>query len=268
VPPLLVLIGVLIGAGFRRYARYRGAMIGGALTNSVFGLLRASILAATISSAGGSLIGYDTAQVVTYAWITQAVIAPVELFTWVDLAVRVRTGDIAVDLARPIDLQLMYGLADLGRAVAVLLPRTLPPLVVGALTFGLALPADPWSYLAGVLSLVLAVGISFCCRFLMNLTAFWLLDIRGMSTVYVTLSNVLSGLYAPVHWFPGWLAALAAATPFPSMVQTPCDLLTGRATGTAAAGLLAVQAGWLLVTLLAGRLVLARGTRTLVVQGG
>jgi ABC-2 type transport system permease protein len=55
--------------------------------------------------------------------------------------------------------------------------------------------------------------------------------------------------------FPGWLGTLAYATPFPAIVQTPIDLVTGQATG--AAGML-----------LAGRLVLARATHKLVVQGG
>ena len=89
------------GAGFRRHASYRGAIIGGALTNSVFGVLRASILSATIVTAGGELGGYAVAAGVTYAWVTQALIGPVQIFTWDDLALRVRTGDIAVDLARP-----------------------------------------------------------------------------------------------------------------------------------------------------------------------
>ena len=243
-------------------------MLGGALTNSVFGLLRASIVAATVGAAGGSLAGYDTRTVVTYAWVTQALIAPVELFTWNELALRVRTGDIAIDLARPVDLQLAWGATDLGRALAVLLPRALPTLAVGALSFGLVLPASAWAYPAGLVALVLAVAISFCGRFAVNLLAFWLVDIRGVNAFYVFTSNLLSGLYAPVHWFPGWLAALAAATPFPSLVQAPTDVLTGHVNGTEAARVIATQVFWLAVTLGLGRFLLHRATAKLVVQGG
>jgi len=259
---------VLLAAGFRRNVRYRGALIGGAVTNSAFGLLRASIVAAAITGAGGTLGGYQRAGGVTYAWITQALIAPTMLFGWNELALRVRTGDIAVDLARPVDLQWQYGAADLGRAAAVVLPRSLPTLLVGVVTVGLALPTSAWTYLAGLVSVLLAVGVSFAARFLMNLAAFWMLDIRGLMTLYVTISNLLCGLFVPVSWFPGWLAGIAHATPFPAMLQSPADVLTGRVTGLAVLSLLAVQACWLVGTIAAGRLVLALGTRTLVVQGG
>jgi ABC-2 type transport system permease protein len=262
------VVGVLVAAGFRRHAGYRAAAAAGALTNSVFGLLRASIVVAAVGAAGGTIAGYDRASAVTFAWITQALIAPVYVFTWTELADRVRTGDLAVDLARPVDLQLQYGAADLGRALSTLLPRSVPPLLVGALTFGLVLPRSPLTYLLGAVSLLTGVGISFACRFAVNLVAFWLLDIRGPNGLFIVTSNLLCGLYVPVPWFPGWLHALALATPFPSMVQTPADLLIGRVTGVPALLAVAVQLGWLAVTVLLGRAVLRRATRRLVVQGG
>lgn len=261
-------VWALVGAGFRRHASYRGAILAGALTNSVFGVLRASIVTAAIVSAGGELGGYAVTSGVTYAWITQALIAPLQIFTWDELALRVRTGDIAVDLARPVDLQLQYAAADVGRAAAITLPRALPPLAVGALMFGLALPRTPTAYLAGVTAAALGVAISFACRYLVNLWAIWLLDIRGMLTVYVTVSSVLCGLVIPVHWFPDWLATLAAATPFPSMLQAPADVLTGRVSGAAVPALLGTQLAWLTAMLAAGRLVQHLGARHLVVQGG
>jgi ABC-2 type transport system permease protein len=81
-------------------------------------------------------------------------------------------------------------------------------------------------------------------------------------------SNVLTGLVVPVHWFPDWMALLARATPFPSMLQAPVDILSGRATGSASLEVVATQAFWLIAMLLVGRLVTARATRKLVVQGG
>ncbi|HEY6796815.1 MAG TPA: ABC-2 family transporter protein [Kineosporiaceae bacterium] len=261
-------VTVLVGAGFRRHSRYHGAIIGGAAANTMFGLLRASLVAATITTAGGRLGGYAIATGVTYVWVTQALIGPAQVFYWEDLAVRVRTGDIVVDLARPLDLQAQFGALDLGRALAVTIPRAAPPLTIGALTFGLSLPGDPWAYLAGGCAVLLGVGVSFACRYLVNLCAIWLLDIRGVATVYFTVSTVLCGLVVPVHWFPDWLAALDAATPFPSILQTPADVLTGRVVGPAAGRLLAVQVSWLAAVLLAGRLVQQVGLRRLVVQGG
>jgi ABC-2 type transport system permease protein len=261
-------LGAFAVAGFRRYSTYRLSVAAGAFTNSVFGLLRASILLATIGAAGGTLGGYDASSAVAYAWVTQALIAPVNVFTWNELALRVRTGDIAVDLARPVDLHLQFLAADLGRAAFVLLPRGLPPLIVGAVTFGLAMPTTALPYVLGTGSVVLAVVISFNCRFVVNLSAFWLLDHRGAMQVYIAVSNVFSGMYAPVAWFPEWMAAIARLTPFPSMIQTPADVLTGRLGTAAALQAVGVQVVWLAVTLAVARLTLSRATRRLVVQGG
>jgi ABC-2 type transport system permease protein len=261
-------VGAFAVAGFRRYSAYRLSVLAGAFTNSVFGLLRASILVAAVGAAGGTLAGYDAGSAVAFAWVTQALIAPVAVFSWNDVALRVRTGDIAVDLARPVDLYVQFLAADLGRAAYVLLPRALPPLAVGALTFGLTMPTTALPYLLGAVSVVLAVTISFNCRFTMNLAAFWLLDHRGVAQVYMAVSNVFSGMYAPVAWFPGWMSAIARLTPFPSMIQAPADVLTGRLDTAGSLRAIGVQVLWLLLTLAVARLVLSRATRRLVVQGG
>lgn len=255
-------------AGFRRYSTYRTATAAGAFTNSAFGLVKASITVGAIGAAGGQLAGYSAIEGATYAWLTQAFLAPVQVFAWTELADRVRTGDVAVDLARPADLQLSWLAADLGRATYAFLPRGLPPLLVGAFTFGLALPGTALPYMLGLLSLVLGVTVSFACRFALNLSAFWLLDIRGPVTLYIVVTNVLSGLVVPVHWFPHWLRAIAAGTPFPSMLQAPVDVISGRVVGLAATEVVAQQVFWVVATLLVGRWLLARGTARLVLQGG
>jgi ABC-2 type transport system permease protein len=258
----------MFAGGFRRWAAYRGAMAAGAFTNTVFGLIRAYITVGAIGAAGGTLAGYDAKAGITYAFLAQALIAPVNIFTWNEFALRVRTGDVAIDLARPVDPQLAYLASDLGRAAYSLVPRGAPPLLAGAVVFGLAMPAAVAPYLLGGASLLLAVMVSFACRWLANLAAFWLLDLRGVMMLYVLASGLLSGHLLPVHWFPDWLSTIANATPFPSLVQTPIDIVTGRASGVDALALIGVQVGWLVVTLIAGRLVFAAGTRKLVVQGG
>ena len=62
---------------------------------------------------------------------------------------RVRTGDIAVDFPRPVDLQPGTWPRDLGRAASTLIPRGVPSVLVGALLFGIALPATPSAVPAG-----------------------------------------------------------------------------------------------------------------------
>ena len=258
----------LAGAGFRRWSTYRRAAVAGVFVNTVFGVIKLSILLGVASSAGGTVAGYDREGLSTYAWVSQGLIAVVMIFGWTELADRVRTGDIAVDLARPVDLQLSWLAADVGRAAWALLSRAAAPIAFGAVFFGFHWPDDPVALALLPLSVFLAVCVSFACRFLLNLLAFWLTEIRGLVMLYVLVSGLLGGHLVPVQLFPGRLQAVAYATPFPAMVQFPIDLVTGQATGLEAAGAVAAQLAWAVGLLLAGRLVLARATRRLEVQGG
>jgi ABC-2 type transport system permease protein len=253
---------------FARYSTYRMAIVAGVFTNSVFGFIRVGVLIAAISSAGGPVEGYGVKEASTYVWLGQALMAPIVMYGWTEIADRVKNGEIAVDLARPVDLQLSWWARDLGRAAFTLPARGFPPLLVGALVVGIAFPASWTAYPLGVVSLVLAVSISFTLRFLLNLIAFWTLDIRGFMGLYVVLLGLLSGFYVPVHMFPDWLRTLAFASPFPAMFQSTIDVLSGRVLGVAALEVLAVQGIWLLGLVVLARVVWGRAARRLVVQGG
>jgi ABC-2 type transport system permease protein len=265
---VLRALPALAGAELRRYSSYRLAVWAGVITNSVFGLIRASVLLAAVHAAGGRLAGYDAGQASTYVWLGQGLLAAVAIWPWSEIADRVRTGDIAVDLARPVDLQLGWWARDLGRAAFLLPARGLPPLVVGALLVGVEPPGSWLAYPLGALSVLLAVSVSFHLRFVLNLVAFWTVDVRGYLSFYLVLVGPLSGVLVPVHVLPPWLRTVAYATPFPAMIQAPIDVLGGRVTGVEALPVLLAQAGWLVGLVLLGRLVMHRALRRLVVQGG
>jgi ABC-2 type transport system permease protein len=244
------------------------AIFAGILTQSVFGFIRVGVLFSAVAAHGGTLAGYDRQEVSTYVWVGQAILAPVALFGWVEIADRVKSGDIAVDFARPVDLQLSWWARDLGRAGFQQVTRGLPPLLIGALTIGLALPGSWTAYPLGVLSLLLAVSISFLLRYLVNMIAFWAVEIRGFIGLYTVIIGPFSGLFVPVHLFPGWLRTFAYATPFPSLLQSPIDVVSGRVLGWPAVQLIGQQAFWLVSLFLLGRVVTWRAARKLVVQGG
>lgn len=259
---------LLASAEFRRQSTYRLALVAGIFTNTVFGFLRISALFAAVRGGGGSIAGYDFAQASTYVWLGQAFMAPVYMFVWEDVAVRVRTGEVAIDLARPIDLQLSYWARDLGRAALQFLTRGIPILVLGGLLVGLTVPGSVWSYPLGLISLLLGISISFVCRFGMNLIAFWTVEARGFLLLYGFVMNVLSGFFLPVAIFPAWLRTVAIVSPFPAMFQTPIDVTSGRVVDLDALSAVGVQLAWLVGLLVLTRVVMVRAGRRLVVQGG
>lgn len=253
--------------GYRRFATYRGATLAGVFTNTVFGLLRGSVLLAVLA-AQPNAGGYDPADALTYTWLTQGLIMTLYLWSWHEVANRILSGDIVVDLGRPIDFQAYWLASDLGRALYHAVFRGVPPFLVGGLLFELRLPAGPPAWLAFAASLVLAVVISFAMRFVVNLSAFWLLDWRGAVGAASVTWTLLSGFLVPLTFMPDGLRDVCLALPFAGMVQAPVDVFLGRRQGGDLLATLAFQAAWAVGLLAVGRLVLAAGIRRLVVQGG
>lgn len=268
--PTLATFGALVWSGFRRYATYRQATIAGSFTNIVFGFLRCYVLLAVAAgAAGGRPGGYDPAQLATFVWVGQGLLTVIAIWGWTDLADRIRTGDVASDLLRPVAPVTAYLAADLGRAGHAVLARFVPPLVAGAIFFALVTPSRWQTVPLFAISTILAVLVSFGCRYLVNASAYWLQDARGPLLLWALGSGVLSGLYFPLRLLPDWVAvSLWVASPFPSLLQTPLDVLVERDPPAQQLGLVVLQAIWAVALLaLAGR-VQRRAERKLVVQGG
>jgi viologen exporter family transport system permease protein len=252
--------------GYRRYAVYPAATVAGAFTNTIFGFVQAYILLAVFRHRT-DIGGYDARDTVTYVWLAQAMIMTVYAFGWYELALRIRDGSIATDLARPLS-PLRYWLAsDLGRAPYHFLYRGLPPFVIGAFVFELHYPSAR-DAVAFLVSLTLAVVVSLAFRFLYNTAAFWLLDYRGVSNIAITASLFFSGMILPLAFFPEWLKAVAYALPFQAMIQVPIDIYLGKHDGASLAGVLALQVGWAVALLGLAAAALHAGTRKVVIQGG
>jgi viologen exporter family transport system permease protein len=257
----------IAGAGFRRFATYRQATVAGAFANIVFGFLRCYVL---LSVAGaGRAAGYDGAQLATFVWAGQGLLAVVNFWGATDLAERVRSGDVVADLLRPVDLMVAYFATDLGRAGYAMLTRFVAPVVAGMLAFDLYLPAHPITYVLFALSVGLAVVVCSTCRYLVELTAFWLLDVRGVYLVWLFASGAGGGLFFPLPFLPDWLViVLWLTTPLPSLLQAPLDVLVERGGTGHSLALVAGQAVWMLVMIGVARAVQRRALRRLVIQGG
>jgi ABC-2 type transport system permease protein len=253
--------------GYRRKAVYLGATLAGVFTNSIFGLMRGYVLLALLAGRG-TVGGYDAADALTYTWMTQALLATIELWGWNDVARRVASGDVAIDLGRPIDFQGQWLAEDAGRGAYQLVFRGMPPMVLGLVLFHLRLPTAPLTWLAFAASLGLAELVSFGFRFLVNLSAFWVIDYRGIVNMVTLAGTFLSGLAIPLSFLPGWARPVVYALPYASMLQVPIDVFLGKHRGVDLAAALAVQAAWAFSLLALGRLAMAAGVRRLVVQGG
>jgi ABC-2 type transport system permease protein len=253
---------------FARQLTYRAATLAGLTTNIFFGLLRASVLLAFLGSSqgtslGGAGLGWNAQDVVTYVALTQAVMMFVAIFGWTELMQTVYRGEVANELLRPVGLFLFWFAQDVGRAATALLMRGLPILLVCGLLFGIKAPNNLFLLL---ISMGLGLWVSFAFRFLVNLTAFWSPDARGMARFAFVFAQFASGFLMPLRFFPEWLQTALSYTPFPHIMNTIIEIYIGSHHKPLEA--LLVQAFCGLALTLLCQIVLHFATRRLTILGG
>lgn len=251
----------------RRYLTYRSSAVAGIATNTVFGLIRAFVLVA-LWKQKPEINGWNLSDAVTYAFATQGLITPMGVFmAGTELGPRIRSGDVAVDLYRPVDFQAWWLSLDLGRALGGGILRSLPPVLVGMLFFPVALPSAPGRWLGFVLCCALGYTVSFALRYATSLLAFWTMDERGLASVMTTAGMFCSGMIIPLTIMPGLLGSVIQHTPWAAIVQMPINVLLGTQSG--GLGYAAAFGGaWALALLAVGRLLTSAARRKVVVQGG
>jgi ABC-2 type transport system permease protein len=265
-----MLYAAVAARAFKRYATYSVATLAGIFTNCVFGVI-ISFSYLAVWEQNPTAGGFDAADALTYCWLGQAMIMTVAIWSGGatdDLAARIRTGDVALDLYRPVGLLRWWLATDLGRAAYHLVTRGVAPTLLGAGLFDLRYPSGVGAWLLFWLSVLLAVVVSFGIRMLVTASAFWLLDDTGVRNLQIVCAMFFSGLVVPLVLFPGWTRDVAMALPWAAFLQVPADIWLGRRAGADAWLGLGFQALWAVVLLaLCGR-VLARARHKVVVQGG
>lgn len=180
----------------------------------------------------------------------------------------VREGRIALDLVRPLDLQIMrymeWAAVFMVDAFLVAVPVWLIWFVSGTL----APPASPVAGLFFFVSVALAWFVMSGIHFLVSLLVVWTYDQLGLMMVRTAIQEFFGGTLIPLALLPGPLVAIAAVMPFQAIVYTPVLVYLGRLQGLELLFALGLQAVWGVALLLAGRWLWGRAAPKLEVLGG
>lgn len=252
---------------FQRQLTYRAATLAGFFTNYFFGILRATIFVA-LYDLQPSVEGISVTGAITYAAIGQALIGYLSMFNWYDLMNTIYTGDIASDLLKPMNYFNFWLAQDLGRALVQLLFRGIILLVAFSFIYELFWPRNLATIAALILSILLSWLVSFSWRFLVNLSAFWTPNARGILRLVFVLSWFFSGFLMPLRFFPAWVIQISYMTPFPHMFNTVIEVYLEILHGGELIRALLNQLLWALGLIFVGQVVLRTGIKRLVILGG
>jgi ABC-2 type transport system permease protein len=210
------------------------------------------------------LDGLTPQTIVAYTFAAQAIAMVVSAFGDYALAARVRSGDIATDLGRPVDFSFFRLAHDLGRSAYHLMARGLSVMTVGWLVFRFPLPT--LVAVAEFLPLVvLAAAIASRLWTIIGLASFWMRDGTGAVQLMVVFVAFGTGGHLPLQFYPTALKHALRLLPFASMMQLPCGVLVG-VESFIKVGLL--QIAWLVVLEVVLRVELRRARNRLELNGG
>jgi ABC-2 type transport system permease protein len=247
----------------RQSLRSRAALIGRIAFYAVILLVFSRLWQVVARS--GALAGTGSVELLWYLALTEWILLSVPALH-LEIESDVRSGDIAYQLPRPVS----YLAATLARSLGELAGRLVTLAAAGALlawALSGALPADPrgvlWALPIGALAAVALLAF----HAMIGLGAFWLQDCSPIYWLWQKLAFVLGGLLLPLDIYPGWLRAIAYASPFSALIYAPASLvLDFDAARTLRVAALA--AFWTLVCLVLLGAVYRRALRALDVNGG
>lgn len=255
-------------AAYRNQLVYRVANWSGLFTNLFFLFIRAGVFMACYREINGEVSGLTLLQTMTYLTLTQSFFTLMPHLGNLGLSDDVVTGQISVELNRPMNYYLMFMAKRFGIFNFYLLYRFIPVIVVG-ITCGLLLP--PQSLLAFILtipSILMGFWISVSIMFLVESTAFWFQTDRGMKFCIYGFFTFFSGLLIPLNFFPDWAKLITSLLPFAYTYDAPVQIYLGTIGLWQMLGLLSYQLIWCLLLIFLCLRVLKNGARKVEIHGG
>jgi ABC-2 type transport system permease protein len=253
--------------GFLNMLAYRARYYVGILTY-LFNVAVYYFIWRAVFASSETIVGLTLAEMITYVAVGWTIRSFYFNDIDRDIAGQVQEGRLAMNLIRPVDFQTVMIFDAAGQSAFRAVLFTVPIAVVVALLFPVRPPA---SLAAGALFLVSAVLSFFlvaALNFAIGLIAIRTKSIMGILRAKYLLLELLSGLLIPTSLFPQPVRAILMASPFPHINFTPASLYLGKATGAAAAELLAGQAGWTAALLVLGQIAWRRSRHRITIQGG
>jgi ABC-2 type transport system permease protein len=252
---------------FQRQLQYRIANYSGFVVNTFFFVVRAYVFMALYEHRG-VVAGYNLTEAVTFTGITQAMAMIIGVFGVNEVGDAVQTGQVATDLMKPIDYQFFALFRQLGSSLYYFIFRGLPIFLVLVLFFPWTPPHSWYALLIFLPSLALAATITFSLRFMVGLSAFWLLDIRGVRSLAMGAGLFLSGFMLPISFFPSSFGKVCEWLPFIGQSYVPVAIYLGKYTGGLMIDMLTRQIVWTAIMILLGKALMSLAVRKVVIQGG
>ena len=248
--------------------QYRGAALGGIVTQMAFGLALIFLYQALYRSGGDTSAPFS--QIVTYVWLQQAFFRV--LFTS-DSALNeaILSGAVAYELCRPVDTYFCWFLRSLAQKTVGGVMRAVPLFLFAALLpspISIAPPSGTGALMLALSSLAIGLLCISAIGSIQSAVTMRTLDPRGIANVIQMLIFFLSGNLIPLTLFPESWQAFVRYQPFSQALDLPIRLYTGSVPMEDILPSLLIQLLWLAALIGLGKSLWRRNLRRITIQGG
>lgn len=265
----------IFSARFLMMLQYRAAALAGIATQFWFGAIMIMALSAFYTGDRGSA-PITLAEAITYVWLGQAFLGLLPWNVDPEIALMMRTGNVAYERLRPVDTYFYWFARAMAWRAAATLLRSIPLLFATSVLFeffGLGAwslrPPPSFEVLAlFVLSMVAVVFLSSAITTLLNISVVWTVSGQGINVITNSLVLILSGMVIPLPLFPDWAHPMLLLQPLAGLVDIPYRIYFAHLSGGEAIAGIALQISWTILFIVLGRLLMTQTMRRIQIQGG
>jgi ABC-2 type transport system permease protein len=154
----------------------------------------------------------------------------------------VRTGTIVRDMLAPIEYLWFIFYENIGSRIFAAIIEFIPVFIIGLIFFSLQL--NPVYLLLFAASIALVFMINFFISALVGMTAFWIVQNRGIAKLRSILVYFLSGSMIPLTFFPFWFQKVSFFLPFQYLTFVPVNIWLGKYSIAETFQFLGIQLVW------------------------
>ena len=251
--------------------QYRSAAAAGIVTQFFWGAMNILVYRAFYET-DAEAFPMSFRATATYIWLQQAFLA---LFAaWMlenEIFENIMNGNVAYEMCRPVSIYNMWFSRSMGNRLSRAVLRCLPILLFAAFLpapFGIGKPASTEHFILFLITMLLGLGVTVAFFMMIYGLTFFTISPNGLRILITSMVEFFAGGIIPIPFFPDKIRNVLELLPFASMQNVPLRIYSGSMGTAETVKAITLQAIWLFVLMLLGKLLLMLAEKRIVVQGG
>lgn len=181
---------------------------------------------------------------------------------------KINDGSIANELLKPIDYRKILLANTLAEIAFKFLCNFIPTFIIAVICFGILPPCGVLQFCLYLLSMFFGFCVLWTLSLIIQMSAFWIINVWSISTIKNVFVKVLSGAMLPLYFMPKGIMKVISYTPFDSIYHIPLQIYLGTVDNMTILNSMIKQIIWIIGLYLISLFMWHKGSKKIVLQGG